>query len=345
MEYCLMHWLGKVLGYVPLLGLNVNMGRSFKSYLLEENMPKRIFDLKAGMDEESLGIVDRCLLRICCDPEFYGSRKRNEQVFVRPRDYMDDEELRYVRDFLKKLPTLKKQFPMLSFEHSPEAAYSHNGLISLPQRGLDYLKGKDFIDGGAYIGDSAITFRSYQPRKIWSFDISSVHQKIYEKTMRRNGFTAEQYEFVIAGLYDTTREGKATGNFGLDCSLQNAESDVMESMSLTTLDDFRAKNQLNVGFLKLDIEGSEPQAIQGARETIQKDRPVLSISIYHNPESFFEIKPFLESLGIDYAYHILPLAPPCIPWLPLTHKGWWRIGACSFGETCLFAYPRELGEK
>ena len=52
----------------------------------------------------------------------------------------------------------------------------------------------------------------------------------------------------------------------------------------------------------MDIEGSELEAIKGARNTICKFRPILLISVYHLPKDFFEIKPLIESLGLGYKF-------------------------------------------
>ena len=45
----------------------------------------------------------------------------------------------------------------------------------------------------------------------------------------------------------------------------------------------------NVSFIKFDVEGSESEAIEGARETILKCRPVMKIACYHRSEDVFAI--------------------------------------------------------
>jgi hypothetical protein len=59
----------------------------------------------------------------------------------------------------------------------------------------------------------------------------------------------------------------------------------------------------------MDIEGLESAAIHGAAETIKKFKPVLLISIYHTPDDFFSIKPFIEDLNLGYRFLIRKLSP------------------------------------
>jgi FkbM family methyltransferase len=52
--------------------------------------------------------------------------------------------------------------------------------------------------------------------------------------------------------------------------------------------------------IKMDIEGAEPHALNGASESIRRFRPQLAISIYHRPEHFLEIPLQVAALTEDY---------------------------------------------
>ena len=72
----------------------------------------------------------------------------------------------------------------------------------------------------------------------------------------------------------------------------------------TTIDEYVEKNSLKVGLIKTDVEGAEKNLIKGAMKTITEQRPTLLISIYHSAEDFFDIKPMLESLNLNYQFRI-----------------------------------------
>lgn len=54
----------------------------------------------------------------------------------------------------------------------------------------------------------------------------------------------------------------------------------------------------------MDIEGFEPEAIQGAINTIKEQKPMLLIAIYHTLEEFYELKGYLEELNLGYKFAI-----------------------------------------
>jgi hypothetical protein len=80
-------------------------------------------------------------------------------------------------------------------------------------------------------------------------------------------------------------------------------------LEITDIDSFVRENNVNLGVIKLDVEGLESEIIRGAIESIKKYKPVLLISIYHTPEDFFHIKPFIENLNLSYNFLIRKLAP------------------------------------
>lgn len=57
-------------------------------------------------------------------------------------------------------------------------------------------------------------------------------------------------------------------------------------------------------FIKMDLEGAELMALEGAAFTIKKYKPRLAICIYHNPMDIYRIPLLLMSYRDDYVFYI-----------------------------------------
>ena len=71
------------------------------------------------------------------------------------------------------------------------------------------------------------------------------------------------------------------------------------SVEVTTLDSCKEVDG-TVGWIKIDLEGYGLSAVKGMVETIKRDRPVLTLAVYHCAEELFGIKKLLESLDLNY---------------------------------------------
>ncbi len=95
------------------------------------------------------------------------------------------------------------------------------------------------------------------------------------------------------GIGKSTSSVKYRGNL-LDCFIDpNGE----KNADVIKIDDHL--KGIDVDFIKMDIEGSEMDALIGAEKTLTECRPVCAISIYHKFEDLWEIPLFFEKVIPD----------------------------------------------
>lgn len=257
-------------------------------------------NLKSGMDEDSKDVVDILWEKII----YLIPHNRYKRSFLyKINDFFTEEEL---KDQKKSIDLTKYKFP--SGINIEEPIFStKNGLVFLSENIIKKIKNRAIIDGGGYIGDSALAFCDYAPSKIYSFEpVDFLYNKLSE-TIALNG-VSEIIEPVKLGLSDSEKEVKI---FGIDsgASLHTSSKDNFQNIKTTTVDKFVSEKNIDVGLIKLDVEGSELEVIRGSLETINKYTPVLLISVYHRPEDFFFIKPLLEDLNLGYKFMMRKTSP------------------------------------
>ena len=52
--------------------------------------------------------------------------------------------------------------------------------------------------------------------------------------------------------------------------------------------------------IKLDIEGAEPDALRGGRQTIRQEMPDLAVCVYHSPAHLWEIPQLIREMFPTY---------------------------------------------
>ena len=102
---------------------------------------------------------------------------------------------------------------------------------------------------------------------------------------------------------NTTLEFEEAGTPGSSAVWINDRSKVARKEAVS-IDSWAATNHITrLDFIKMDIEGAEIQALDGARETISKFHPRFAIASYHvvnGERTYIKVEEFFRS--IDYAY-------------------------------------------
>jgi FkbM family methyltransferase len=293
-------------------------GGSFFDYFVSNNMASKITALQRGLDSTSLRELDHALELIWNLPE-WSYRKAievHDLAAIYPPEAFDEQA-----EIDRALSRLLYRFPRRNQDLEPAVFYYHHGLKCLPPDVVKGLRGRSFLDLGCYIGDSALVLAEYEPAEIHCFDISKHSLDTLAQVMELNRVQVPIHRHHLAlGAEAGSVSLKDSGELGT--SIFREGSDVV---SMQTLDAFTEEHGVEVGLIKADIEGEALNMVRGARETITRDRPVLLLAIYHNPDEFFEIKPLVESWAPEYAFMVRKLDKIITddsPLVDLTLIGW-----------------------
>jgi len=184
--------------------------------------------------------------------------------------------------------------------------------MGLTKKDKEFLKNKNIFDIGAYTGDTALILSKYTNQKVYAFEPFSNNFVTMENNIKINN--VKNIIPIKKGISNNEETVNLfmhmNGDSVMSINPENAtysknEYNFIDKIETTTIDNFIKKfNVKDLGLIKIDIEGSEQEAIEGSLETIKKFRPILLISIYHNASDFFEIKPIIEDLNLNYEFEI-----------------------------------------
>lgn len=304
-------------------GITDDYGSSFKEYIAEHGLNASMAKLAIGLDDHSLELLEVFKSRLLNFPESSVS----SAFLLVPERYITEQERMERRDWIKNFRKYCRRYHIKPRFCIPESIYFHHGLRALSPQVHEYICGKDFIDAGAFVGDSALVLQcNYAPHKVWSFDLAKENRQRHRDLMELNGIPASAYEYIISALGDKTDILHLTPS---DMGSGNVNELGTESIPMITLDDFVRQNikESKIGFIKADVEGMGLKMAAGMEEVLKRDRPVLSLAIYHNPDEFFGIKPYLESLNLNYRFSLAKFR---------LHFNFPLV------DTCLIAVPAEL---
>ncbi len=77
------------------------------------------------------------------------------------------------------------------------------------------------------------------------------------------------------------------------------------SVNVQQLDQFIEENDIKkIDFIKMDIEGAEMGALEGATNTIRSLKPKMAIAVYHDYEDIVTIPNFLKTLVPEYRLYL-----------------------------------------
>ncbi len=210
-----------------------------------------------------------------------------------------------------------------------EPTHPRHSLTPYPANGCEYLDYVDrrrlrtIVDGGVANGRTELSMLTLLPKaeRMYGFDPATT---LYAKGDYREPLQADgRFEFVPMGLWHTSAELALHPNGHGTYVTDEQPTPRRASARVTTLDAFVETRRLDgIDLIKLDVEGSERAALEGACRTTARLRPALAVCIYHERDDLFDLPLYLAEHLDDYRF---------------------RLGHYSRGflDTVLYAIPQE----
>jgi FkbM family methyltransferase len=167
----------------------------------------------------------------------------------------------------------------------------------------------DFVlDIGGCWGDTALYFSHKTGVKgnVYSFEFIPDNIKLFNINLAFNPHLNSNIELVQQPVSNKSNDiiyFKDNGP-GSKVMFEPFEGQTGTAKTISIDDFVKIQKLQKVDFIKMDIEGAEPVALEGAIETIRRFRPKLAIAIYHSMSDFATIPNWILDLNLDYEIFI-----------------------------------------
>jgi len=233
---------------------------------------------------------------------------------VKSEQLIDEAEFAWLQTRLADEHSRNLLHKLTSFRKNPVAEnlfWSDGDPFYFPS-GFDAFKGIDslrFVDCGAYNGDTIQSVLKNFKRKIdWIIamepDPNNLAKLSEQKFDRSQPEHREAEIFVYPlGVYNCEKicsfqiEKEGASSF-----ISSEPQTSAFHIPVARLDTLLMHASPN--FIKMDIEGAEPEAIDGAKNLIAAKKPNLALSIYHKAEHLWEIARMVDSICPEYEFRL-----------------------------------------
>lgn len=165
---------------------------------------------------------------------------------------------------------------------------------------------QSYVDLGAYNGDTIKKLLPHAPnlteilalepdernfRKLWEYG-DTLDESIYLTVLNYGAWSHEDELFF-----------DASGNRNANLSTTGGKK--VKKVDVNSLDNILAGKSMD--YIKYDVEGSEKEALEGSRKTIEAHAPKLLVSLYHRSEDIFALPLMIHEMNPAYRLYVRKL--------------------------------------
>ncbi len=159
-------------------------------------------------------------------------------------------------------------------------------------------KSESFLDLGAYRGDTIQEFLTYTNGCYSHITALEPDAKTFRKLKIYAGKMPNVQLFNM-GIWNDDTDLKFDASLGRGSSIRASGT---QSLAVTKIDTLYRRHPLTI--LKMDVEGSEHQALLGGINTLQRDKPKINMALYHRSEDLFDLPLLLHQINPSYRFYL-----------------------------------------
>lgn len=208
------------------------------------------------------------------------------------------------KDVLEQIVAFRKSLHASDYP-SPDAQieYFPNNVPWMPKKPLR------FVDGGAYIGDTLEMLHTLC--RSTSLDVTHIlafepDRFNWKKLVKQASDLGDLFAISLfpCALWSETSPIKLMHHVVSSSSGFSAdEGDFVQAVALDEI------VYEGINYIKLDVEGSELQALKGMKGILENCCPNLAVCVYHKPSDLWEIPRWLYELNLDYQFYLRQHGP------------------------------------
>lgn len=215
------------------------------------------------------------------------------------REYIEEHDREFDRAYslLSDEKSKENFIDILNFKVSGKTEYLFKCETEKHMIYSEYLRPTDdeiFMDLGAYDGDTVREFLAETGGKFRKILAVEADEKNYKKLVEKTSTLQKTETYNLAAwdkkdlLFFEKKKGRNSklSSFGKTAIPADSVDNILDGRKIT--------------LLKMDIEGSEEQALVGAKETIKKYKPKLYVCAYHRNSDMFALPLKINELCPDY---------------------------------------------
>ena len=181
---------------------------------------------------------------------------------------------------------------------------------------LPYLRYEDkemFVDVGCFDGFTSLNFASVVGNRYGHIYAFEANPALYNKC-KENMWNLKNCTVYNQGIwnkrdsidfYESPDDSEFYSTLSEHNGYQHYHQDerwLQHKVDVVPLDDVLINEKIT--FIKMDIEGAEKEALEGAKKIIRKYKPKLAISLYHRKEDITDLPALVLDICSDYKLYI-----------------------------------------